>query len=79
GQVARLAVRTGGRAGIAVPSLAGPIAGGAWFALVGVAVAYGLWHMVSYLSATLALSDLATAVGYGLFTLARVLVLIALA
>ncbi|MGL4286186.1 MAG: ABC transporter permease [Phreatobacter sp.] len=79
GQVTRLAVQTGSRTAIAVPRLAGPIAGGAWFALVGIAVAYGLWHMVSYLSATLALTDLVTAVGYGLITLIRVLVLIALA
>ncbi|WP_170182202.1 ABC transporter permease [Phreatobacter stygius] len=79
GLIGRLAARTNSRAPVALPRLAGPIAGAAWFVLVGAAVAYGLWQIVAYLSATLAPADVVTAVGYGLITLVRVLVLIALA
>jgi NitT/TauT family transport system permease protein len=50
-----------------------------WFAIVGVATCYAAWRAYQYLSATLAPSDVFIAIGYGLITLARVIVLITLA
>jgi NitT/TauT family transport system permease protein len=51
----------------------------AWLGLVIAASAYAAWTAYVYLSATLGVSDILIAVGYGLVTLLRVIVLIALA
>ena len=50
-----------------------------WFILIAAGTGYAGWKIYRYLSAHLALSDLYTAVGDGLVTLLRVVVLIALA
>jgi NitT/TauT family transport system permease protein len=50
-----------------------------WIALVVACTGYAAWRIYQYLSATLGLADLLAAVGYGLITLVRVVVLIALA
>jgi NitT/TauT family transport system permease protein len=50
-----------------------------WLAFVIAGTSYAAWKVYAYLSATLSLSDVFAAVGYGLITLARVVVLIALA
>jgi NitT/TauT family transport system permease protein len=50
-----------------------------WLAVVMTCTGYAAWRIYQYLSATLAPSDVASAVGYGFITLARVIVLIALA
>ncbi len=50
-----------------------------WVAVVAAVTSYAAWKIYQYLSATLGWSDVTTAVGYGLVTLARVVVLIALA
>ncbi len=50
-----------------------------WLALVFAATGYCGWKAYIYLSATLGLSDVLSAIGYGLITLLRVIVLIALA
>ncbi|SDT35762.1 ABC transporter permease [Bradyrhizobium canariense] len=50
-----------------------------WLALVVASTAYAGWRAYAYLSTTLSLSDVVGAFGYGLITLARVIVLIALA
>jgi NitT/TauT family transport system permease protein len=50
-----------------------------WLTLVIAATSYAGWRAYSYLSATLSPKDVVSAVGYGLVTLARVIVLIALA
>jgi NitT/TauT family transport system permease protein len=50
-----------------------------WFAIIGVATCYAAWRAYQYLSANLAPSDVFIALGYGLITLARVIVLITLA
>jgi NitT/TauT family transport system permease protein len=50
-----------------------------WFLLIGVGTGYAAYRAYEYLSASLALSDVFAAFGYGLLTLARVVVLIALA
>lgn len=52
---------------------------GLWLAVVILGCAYAGWKTYLYLSATLAPSDVLTAIGYGLITLLRVAVLIALA
>jgi NitT/TauT family transport system permease protein len=52
---------------------------GVWIAVVAVVTSYAAWKIYQYLSATLGWSDVTTAVGYGFVTLARVVVLIALA
>ncbi|TAI60352.1 ABC transporter permease subunit [Bradyrhizobium sp. Leo170] len=52
---------------------------GVWVAVVAVVTSYAAWKIYQYLSATLGWSDVTAAVGYGLVTLARVVVLIALA
>jgi NitT/TauT family transport system permease protein len=51
----------------------------AWLAIVIACTGYAAWRVYQYLSASLALSDVLSAVGYGFITLARVVVLIALA
>ncbi len=50
-----------------------------WYAIVAGASAYALWRIVDFAAATLSWSDLGEAVRYGLFTLIRVVVLIAVA
>jgi len=50
-----------------------------WLALVIVGTGYAGWRAYQYMSATLSFSDVLAAVGYGLLTLARVIVLISLA
>ena len=50
-----------------------------WLALIVASTGYAAWLVYRYLSATLRLSDVFSAFGYGLITLARVIVLIALA
>ncbi len=50
-----------------------------WIAFIVASTGYAAWKVYAYLSATLSLSDVFIAVGYGLLTLARVIVLIALA
>jgi len=50
-----------------------------WLALVVATTSYAAWRAYDYLSATLGLSDILSAFGYGFVTLARVIVLIALA
>jgi NitT/TauT family transport system permease protein len=52
---------------------------GVWVAVVAAVTSYAAWKIYQYLSATLGWSDVTTAVGYGFVTLARVVVLIALA
>ncbi|WP_315786662.1 MULTISPECIES: ABC transporter permease subunit [unclassified Bradyrhizobium] len=52
---------------------------GLWLAVVILGCAYAGWKTYLYLSTTLAPSDVVTAIGYGLITLVRVAVLIALA
>ncbi len=50
-----------------------------WLAAIITGTGYAAWRIHEYLSATLRLSDVVTAVGYGFVTLLRVIVLIALA
>jgi NitT/TauT family transport system permease protein len=50
-----------------------------WLALIIASTGYAAWRAYEYLSATLSPTDVLRAVGYGLVTLARVVVLIALA
>ncbi|HEY0911399.1 MAG TPA: ABC transporter permease subunit [Bradyrhizobium sp.] len=50
-----------------------------WLAIIIGSTGYAAWRIYQYLSATLSLSDVLSAFGYGLITLARVVVLIALA
>ncbi len=50
-----------------------------WLAFIIAATCYAAWRIYQYLSATLSPSDVFSAVGYGLVTLLRVIVLIALA
>jgi len=50
-----------------------------WLAIIIGSTGYAAWRIYQYLSATLSLSDVLGAFGYGLITLARVVVLIALA
>jgi NitT/TauT family transport system permease protein len=50
-----------------------------WLALVIASTGYAGWRAYQYMSATLGLSDVLAAVGYGLLTLMRVIVLITLA
>jgi NitT/TauT family transport system permease protein len=52
---------------------------GLWLALIAIVTGYAAWWSYRYLSATLGVSDVFTAFGYGLLTLLRVVVLIALA
>ncbi len=50
-----------------------------WLAIVIACTGYAAWRVYQYLSASLALSDVLSVVGFGFITLARVVVLIALA
>src|SRR5260221_3526816 len=50
-----------------------------WLAAIITGTGYAAWRIYEYLSATLRLSDVVTALGYGFVTLLRVIVLIALA
>jgi NitT/TauT family transport system permease protein len=50
-----------------------------WLGIIVASTGYAAWQIYQYLSATLSLSDVLSAFGYGLITLARVVVLIALA
>jgi NitT/TauT family transport system permease protein len=50
-----------------------------WLGVIAVSTGYAGWRAYSYLSATLSLADVFTAVGHGFVTLARVVVLVALA
>lgn len=50
-----------------------------WLAVVITATGYAAWRAYYYLSATLSVSDVVSAIGYGFITLARVVVLVALA
>jgi NitT/TauT family transport system permease protein len=50
-----------------------------WFVVIAAGTGYAAWRAYQYLSASLALSDLYDAIGDGLLTLLRVVVLIALA
>jgi NitT/TauT family transport system permease protein len=50
-----------------------------WFVIIALSTGYAAWHAYHYLSATLGPSDVFAAIGYGLITLTRVVVLIALA
>jgi NitT/TauT family transport system permease protein len=50
-----------------------------WLSFIVASTGYAGWKVYEYLSATLNFSDVFSAVGYGLITLARVVVLIALA
>jgi NitT/TauT family transport system permease protein len=50
-----------------------------WFILIGAGTAYAAWRAYRYLSVNLGPSDILLAIGYGLITLLRVVVLIALA
>jgi len=50
-----------------------------WFILIGASTSYAAWRAYQYLSVNLGLSDILLAIGYGLITLLRVVVLIALA
>jgi NitT/TauT family transport system permease protein len=66
----RLATRASGAARI-VDAL--------WLAFIIVSTGYAAWKVYEYLSATLRPSDVVSVIGYGFVTLARVVVLIALA
>jgi NitT/TauT family transport system permease protein len=55
------------------------LADAAWLVFIVAGTAYAGWKIVVYLGATLDLSDVMTVIGVGLITLARVVVLIALA
>jgi NitT/TauT family transport system permease protein len=50
-----------------------------WLGIIVASTGYAGWQVYQYLSATLSLSDVLSAFGYGLITLTRVVVLIALA
>jgi NitT/TauT family transport system permease protein len=69
-------------AGLRTPVRIGPpsrLADALWLALVVASTFYAGWRAYEYLSATLSPSDVLIALGYGFMTLARVIVLIALA
>jgi NitT/TauT family transport system permease protein len=64
------------------PARLGPpsrVVDGAWLMLVVASTGYAAWKAYQYMSATLGPSDVLAAIGYGLITLVRVIVLIALA
>jgi NitT/TauT family transport system permease protein len=65
-----------------IPTKRGPpsrVVDAVWLAFIIASTGYAAWNIYEYLSATLSLSDVFRAVGYGFITLARVVVLIALA
>ena len=68
--------------GLRIPVKSGPpsrVIDAAWLALILASTGYAAWRAYQYLSATLSPSDVLAALGYGFITLARVIVLIALA
>jgi NitT/TauT family transport system permease protein len=73
----RLRVSASGRWPVARP--AGPAADALWLAVVLAAAAYALWLVIDYVRATLGIDDALAAGWYGLLTLTRVVVLIAIA
>jgi NitT/TauT family transport system permease protein len=69
-------------AGLRAPVRNGPpsrIVDAVWLAFIIASTGYAAWKIYQYLSATLRFADVFTAAGYGFVTLARVIVLIALA
>jgi NitT/TauT family transport system permease protein len=65
-----------------VPVRSGPpsrVVDALWLAVIAVATCYAGWRAYQFMSATLSLSDVVAAIGDGFITLARVVVLIALA
>ena len=65
-----------------IPTRRGPpsrLIDGVWLTLIVASTAYAAWKVYEYLSVTLSISDVFSAVGYGFITLARVVVLIVLA
>jgi NitT/TauT family transport system permease protein len=69
-------------AGLRAPARIGPpsrFVDAIWLAFIVASTGYAAFRIYQYLSATLSPSDVLSAVGYGLITLARVIVLIALA
>jgi NitT/TauT family transport system permease protein len=72
----RVSVR---RPAAAAPAPAGRAADILWGAVVAAVVAYALWQIVSFARQSLTLDDVETAFVLGLYTLVRVIVLIALA
>jgi NitT/TauT family transport system permease protein len=68
--------------GLSKPMVKGPpsrLIDAIWFCLIALGTGYAAFRAYQYLSANLALSDVGIAFGYGLLTLTRVVVLIALA
>jgi NitT/TauT family transport system permease protein len=61
------------------PARAGGAGDVLWIAVVLAAAAYALWLVVGYVRTSLGIADVLTAGGFGLLTLARVVVLIAIA
>jgi NitT/TauT family transport system permease protein len=69
-------------AGLRAPVRSGPpsrMVDAVWLAFIIASTGYAAWRIYQYLSATLSPSDVFSAVGHGFVTLARVIVLIALA
>ena len=69
-------------AALRVPVRRGPpsrLVDGVWLVLIVASTGYATWRAYQYLSATLSPSDVVGAFGYGMITLLRVIVLIALA
>jgi NitT/TauT family transport system permease protein len=69
-------------AGLKISARVGPpsrFVDAVWLALIVASTGYAAWRAYQYLSASLSPSDVVSAVGYGLITLLRVIVLIALA
>jgi NitT/TauT family transport system permease protein len=68
--------------GLKMPARLGPssrVVDGAWLILVLASTGYAAWRAYQYMATTLHPSDVLAAIGYGLITLVRVIVLIALA
>ena len=66
-------------AGLRLPARSGPpsrVVDTLWLVLIVLSTSYGAWRIYEYLSATLGPSDFFNAIGYGLITLLRVIVLI---
>ena len=61
------------------PRAGGAIGDALWIAAVLAAAAYALWLVIGYVRASLGVDDVLAALGYGLLTLIRVVVLIAIA
>ncbi len=73
----RLQLRTGPRRRVARP--ASPLGDAVFIAALAVVVGFAVWEIWGFVSASLTLSDLGEAVGLGLITLLRVVVLMILA